>query len=458
MRRKQSSINGIRTKKAFPFSLTGNKWFATYFLQPVSPYLLSAFQLAFLIAMFAEGCRLFVKVPAQYFDREIFFPLYLFKWIPVFPNTVLGILPVLILVAALIAFIGYLQRVCLLIIVLIYGYFFVIEISYYNNHYYLLILVNLLLLILPGNRPGLAGLLNKKHTSCPSIPYWYYQLFKGLLILVYFAGGLVKLNLDWVTGKTMAFAFAESLVYKEERHWINYDFLPVLYSWLGLIFDLAIGFLLVYSRTRIFGIIALLAFHLINAFTLDIGVFPWFMMMAVILFIEPDKFDQFLNRIKIATNTTGHLATSRLLRNFIVVFIAIQLLLPPRHLFIRGNVDWTGEGAFFAWRMKAASRKLTYFKISMFDKQTGKELTSSVYLKPSQIRALYRAPAYLLFVRDHLLRKQNRTTANTMMYAQIHLSMNGHSPKPLVDSMVDLCQAKHKLLRHNSFITSDYKD
>jgi hypothetical protein len=34
------------------------------------------------------------------------------------------------------------------------------------------------------------------------------------------------------------------------------------------------------------------------------------------------------------------------------IFLLFQLLFPARHFLIPGNVDWTGEGQRFAWRMK----------------------------------------------------------------------------------------------------------
>jgi len=60
-------------------------------------------------------------------------------------------------------------------------------------------------------------------------------------------------------------------------------------AWLGgLVFDLAVGFLLLIPKTRIVGAVVAVGFHLINAYQFEIGNFPWLMIGATILFFSPD--------------------------------------------------------------------------------------------------------------------------------------------------------------------------
>ncbi len=60
------------------------------------------------------------------------------------------------------------------------------------------------------------------------------------------------------------------------------------FSWGGALFDLSIGFLLLSRRTLPIAFFAILFFNMSNYFLFDIGVFPFLMIAATLLFDEPD--------------------------------------------------------------------------------------------------------------------------------------------------------------------------
>ena len=60
------------------------------------------------------------------------------------------------------------------------------------------------------------------------------------------------------------------------------------FSYGGLSFDLGIGFVLLWRKTRWLGILAVFFFHLMNNWMFSIGVFPFLMIGATVLFLEPD--------------------------------------------------------------------------------------------------------------------------------------------------------------------------
>ncbi|MBK8672784.1 MAG: HTTM domain-containing protein [Bacteroidetes bacterium] len=51
------------------------------------------------------------------------------------------------------------------------------------------------------------------------------------------------------------------------------DLAIYFFSYGGLIFDISIGFLLLYKPTRVFAIIISIIFHLVSYATIDIGIF-----------------------------------------------------------------------------------------------------------------------------------------------------------------------------------------
>ena len=71
---------------------------------------------------------------------------------------------------------------------------------------------------------------------------------------------------------------------------------PLLISFItygGLLFDLFIGFLLFYKRTRLFAFILVIIFNTMNYFLFlgnsEIGVFPFIMIATLILFMSFDQ-------------------------------------------------------------------------------------------------------------------------------------------------------------------------
>ena len=63
----------------------------------------------------------------------------------------------------------------------------------------------------------------------------------------------------------------------------------MLFSYGGLLFDLAVVPLLLWKRTRLQAFLAAVVFHLCNAllFEFSIGVFPWMMIAATLMFFDP---------------------------------------------------------------------------------------------------------------------------------------------------------------------------
>ena len=57
--------------------------------------------------------------------------------------------------------------------------------------------------------------------------------------------------------------------------------------------DLLVVPLLLWRRTRLFAFAAAIVFNLINAVIFDIGIFPWLMLGALLIFFPPDLMRRF---------------------------------------------------------------------------------------------------------------------------------------------------------------------
>src|ERR1041384_7199163 len=69
----------------------------------------------------------------------------------------------------------------------------------------------------------------------------------------------------------------------------------VVYSFVfgGLLIDLLVVPLLLWRRTRVFAFAAAVLFNLINAVIFEIGIFPWLMLGALLIFFPPDLLRRF---------------------------------------------------------------------------------------------------------------------------------------------------------------------
>ena len=140
------------------------------------------------------------------------------------------------------------------------------------------------------------------------------------------------------------------------KEWVIY-----LFSYGGLFFDLLIVPLLLFRKTRVFGFIGVIMFHSMNEYIYDIGVFPWIMLLATLIFFSPSWPRQLLASVQrkkfhmeqdvpSMPKLSSFYSNSTIL--FITVFLAFQLLIPFRHHLYPGNVSWTEEGHRYSWRMK----------------------------------------------------------------------------------------------------------
>src|SRR5690606_34913548 len=106
--------------------------------------------------------------------------------------------------------------------------------------------------------------------------------------VVYFFGGIAKINADWLSGQPMAMWLAERTDFPLIGHYFREPWAGYLFSYGGLLFDLSIVPLLCWRRTRAFAFLGAFLFHLTNQQLFNIGVFPWMMMGATAIFFAPD--------------------------------------------------------------------------------------------------------------------------------------------------------------------------
>ena len=356
-----------------------------------------------------------------------------FHWVKLMPPKYLTFLFILLKVAAALFTLGIFYRASSIILFLGWTYIFLLDAGHYNNHYYLYALILMLMMFIRGDS---WGSLKKK---IKPIPLWNIWILRFQIIVMYFFGGIAKINADWLNGYPMKFW----LMGKSQNPFIHkiltYEFTAYFLSYGGLVFDLSIGFLLLFRKTRKWAIIPLLFFHASNHFLWNIGTFPFFAMAATILFFPPlDVAGWFKLRIPNLEQpkTTGKKIITYLLAGYLL----FQILFPLRHWLYPGTPDWNGFGDSFAWRMMLTSRtNASRFKVKIPDQQIEGYVSLEEYVNQRQFSRFLSEPKHAWKFAHFLGNTMKENGAEDVeIYAYLLKSVNGREFQLLMDSTVNL--------------------
>jgi hypothetical protein len=345
-------------------------------------------------------------------DITFHFPYSPFAWLPVLPERAMYLLAGLQALAGITLALGLWYRLSILTVFLSWGYFFVIEStrSYWQSHYYLELLVCFLMVWLPESRRYSLAEYFSRNKSPRTVPFWPIFLLRGQLVIAYFYAGVAKINLDWLLDAVpVRWFLAERNVtapyehlmspsaYESFQRFIHNTTFAYFLSYTGLIFDLAVGFLFLFRRTRIFAMIVMVCFHATNHFLIfrDIGWFPLVGVATSLIFLDPDWPERFWRwlrqprfarpdwkwfwagavvfpvvggalgwRLRPSTSAArtsrgskapsdGSIGLGPLVTPLVLGWLVFQALVPLRHYAIRGDSRFTYEGLSFSWRLKS---------------------------------------------------------------------------------------------------------
>lgn len=424
------------------------------------------FRIAFGSIMLWEVIRYFSNnwIDRYYIQPTFHFTYYGFDWIKPWPGRgmylhffALGILAVWILI-------GFYYRVAAVLFFLGFTYVFLLDQTQYLNHFYLISLLSFLLIFVPAGREFSVDALLRPGLRSRTAPAWTLWLLCAQIGITYFYGGIAKLNSDWLHGEPMRMWLAERLDFPVIGPYFRDEWMVYLFAIGGLLLDLMIVPLLLWRRTRVIAFAAGLAFHLLNAQLFNIGIFPWFMLCATVVFFPPDLPRRAMRALARAlparsgrrTAVPGDAAQPDLVMPrrpalvvvLICVYLGVQLLMPLRHWAYPGNVSWTEEGHNFSWHMKLRDKEAAG-EFTITDSGSGE--TSRVelrrYLTTRQRDKMLANPDMILQFCHYLAElKRREGVENAEVRASVKASLNGREPQWLIDPNVDLSKAPRNLL------------
>lgn len=464
--------------------------------EPVAAHSLALFRIAFGALLAWEAVRF---LDSGWIDRYFVEPAFHFKylgfeWIEPLPQPWLDRLFVVLGAAAALIAVGFATRLAAAFYFAGFGYVFLLEQARYLNHFYLVLLLALLLAWLPTDGVWSVRAWRKGSRTAPCGAIW---LLRAQIAVVYGFGALAKLNGDWLRGEPLRQWLRE----RGEVPWLGPLFeqpwLPWAMSWSGLLLDLLVVPLLLLRRTRPAMFAAITLFHLCNHFLFDIGIFPWLAIGATTLYFEPDWPAQFVARLRthwhqreqdegkalfgydsgvFRRNTMGggavpgstpppsSFTAPRLAFAAGWFWLALQLLIPLRHLLYPGPVSWTEEGHRFSWHMKLRSKQSNAHFI-VTEPATGERrfVDPAAELTDWQVSKMGDRPDMVLQYAHHLAARfavagsvaagsdAASTRRRPQVRAIVDCSLNGRDPQELIDPEVDLA-ATPRTLWHADWI------
>lgn len=415
---------------------------------------LAAFRIVFGALMAFEAFASYLyKIPDRYAPGLYHFTYPGFHWIAPLPDPGMYLVTVAMGLAAFCVTIGYRYRASSLVFLTTYTYIFLIDRVAYNNHYYLIILLALLLSITNAHAEASLDTTRLPLEKRGWVPAWHIFILRVQIVLVYFFGGVAKISPDWLHREPITHWLGERAEASVFRTLLAHDFVPWLVAYGGLVFDLSIGFLLLWRRTRTLAIVLVVGFHLTNSYLFSIGVFPWLGIAATALFLEGPTVRRLLHRlgyaaaaIQVPPITRATPATGPLV--FCGIYLMVQCLVPLRHVCYPGEVNWTEEGHDFSWHMKLRDKE-GVVRFTVEDRATGKR---TVLDQPALAEALTLKQIHEMCCRPHLLAHYARHLRDVYaakgyqdpaIYVETLVSLNGRDYQALVDPAVDLAAADH---------------
>ena len=336
---------------------------------------------------------------------------------------------------------GYHYRACTALFFVGFTYVELIDKATYLNHYYLVSLLSGLLMFLPAHHAWSIDAWRRPELATRTIPSWTVNLLRFQIAVVYVFAGLAKLNTDWLVDAQplriwLAARSDVPLVGPFfTQLWVAYGF-----SWFGAAYDLGIVFFLMWRRTRPVAYMTVILFHGMTALLFPIGMFPWIMIVATLMFFPPD----WPRRRPAASgfSPTPHVVSWRTLA-LVAIYAVIQIAVPLRGYWPGAEPAWTGRGFNFAWRVMLVE-KAGYAELFVSQPSTGRlwRVQTRDYITERQEKMMTQDPFMVRALARHVADDwRGRGVDGVEVRVDSFASLNGRPAQRLIDPGVDLAGA-----------------
>ncbi|HEY8379736.1 MAG TPA: HTTM domain-containing protein [Nannocystis sp.] len=438
-------------------------WWARLF-ESVDIASLVCFRIAFGVLMLAEVFRYLPRVSRYYIEPEFHFTYFGFDWVQPLPGEWMYVHFGVLGLAALFITIGLFYRVSASVFFLGLSYVFLVEQARYLNHIYLLCLISFIMIFVPAHRALSVDAWLRPKLRSQTAPAWALWLVRFQIGVPYFFGGVAKINADWLQGEPLRMWLAHRADHPLYGSLMTEEWVVYFFSYAGLVFDLLIVPAMLWRKTRVPAFLAALCFHFINGNIFTIGIFPWVMAAATLIYFPPDWPRQvgrrFLKLVGVQTIADPPLPPPppppppttlgprrALLLGVLGTYVAWQMLMPLRHWLYPGDVAWTEEGHKFAWRMKLRDKRGSVVFVAT-DPASGRtwRINPRKHLARWQVGEMTGRPEMILQFAHHIADKlRDKGYPDVEVRAIAAISLNGRPPRLMIDPDVDLTRVERSI-------------
>ena len=259
--------------------------------RPVDIASLVFYRIAFGVLAVADTLGIFIYYHLykdEFNPANFQFGYYGFEWVTVFPEPWMTLYFLVLLSAGVCIGLGRFYRVATVVFFLGFTYGFLLEKAHYLNHGYFFCWLSFVMIFLPAHREVSGDVLADPRLRRARIPLWCVVLPAFLMGVVYFFGGIAKLNADWL----QAVPLARWIAYKKDLPLVGplleLPYTGYFMAYAGAFLDLFVVPMLLWRRTRVAAVLLLLFFHLTNTVIFQIGIFPWLSLAMTVLYFPPD--------------------------------------------------------------------------------------------------------------------------------------------------------------------------
>ena len=447
---------------------------------PVDITPLVFFRIIFGILGFADvmGVWTYYHLYKDFFNPDNFqFTYYGFEWVCTFPEPFMSLFFIVLMAAAICVLLGRWYRVSTIVFAIGFTWMFLMEKALYLNHGYLFCWISWVMVFLPANRAFSGDVLKMPEIRTEKIERWSLWILPFFMGVVYFFGGIAKINPDWLTGSPLNLWLQNADDMPLFGQIWGHRFTPYIMAWIGMVLDLTAAFFLLFKKTRKWMLGFILLFHLTNTLLFQIGIFPWLSICLSLLYFPDGEMkkwfvylkNKFIIPQRIAIwweNKSEHhdLSTAAYIppaypRNVVIIclsaIVVFHLLMPLRHHLFPGDVAWTEEGHRYAWRMMLRT-KAGFGGMNIKNPETGKteNIKFSDYLTPRQSRKMKTHPDMVLQFAHYMedIWREEKGVENVEIYAKFRVKLNGRPAQPFTDPEVDLTKKEWSFFKGSDWI------
>ena len=384
-----------------------------------------------------------------------------FDWLQPLPGSWMYIYYAVMGIFGIFVMIGYKYRISMLSFTLLWAGVYFMQKSSYNNHYYFLMILSAVMIVMPAHKfASVDAKLNPKIKSI-SMPNWCRLYFFFQLFILYSFASIAKMYPDWLDltvpkllmqSKQHYFLVGDLLQHKVVHYFVAYG---------GILFDGLIIPLLLWKPTRKIAFFASIFFHLFNSIIFQVGIFPYLSLTFAVFFFEPKYIQNIFLKKKSFYEANEIIIPSYapVIKTVFIIYFIIQIALPIRHHFIKGDVLWTEEGHRMSWRMmlRTKSGQTTF---TVIDKATddSTRINFNDYLSKKQRKTVSSKPDIMWQFAQHLKKEYAKKGIDIKVYVKAFVSVNGKPRQQLIDPKVDLANVKWNPFKHQEWILPSKQD